>query len=241
MGKTRRKGFTLIEIVIALAILLTLIGVSVLTYTSIQTSSNESICRSQRYEAINLYRIYIADGGNYDVDGATDMEFLVDQLLINEEYRCPAGGVYTWHVSGNNEVCITCSKHGELNQLYTPLGNNFDEITTSLKTIIEEYLEENGCYPRSWGEYAYIDIGLSSEDWDEPYQHVIYSPRGNCFSISPEEGYKMIVMGADGTERVLKESYNWNIWYDFISKEWYFRSISEENLLDIDTLDLLVD
>lgn len=236
-----KRGFTLIEIVVVLAVLLVLTGVGVIAYTNILTSANIDICRSQRQEAINLYRIYVANGGDYDIDGSTDMEFLVEQLLLNEEYRCPDGGVYTWQVENDNKINITCSKHGELNKLNTPLGNNFDEITTKLKTIIEEYYEENGTYPRSWGEFAYSDIGLNSEDWDEPFEHVAYTPRGDSFSIRPEEGYKMVVMGADGKERVLKESYNWNLWYDFITGEWYYKSIFEENYIDIKTLEILAD
>lgn len=241
METTKRKGFTLIELLIVLAILLVLIGISVLTYSNIQTASNESICRSQRQEAINLYRIYIASGGDYDVDGSTGMGFLVDNLLLNEEYKCPLGGVYTWHIDDDYNVSINCSKHGELYELYTPLGNNFNEITTSLKIMVEKYFEENGCYPRSWGEFAYTDLGLKSEDWDKPYEHVIYRPRGSSFSISPQEGYKMVVTGADKTDKVIKERYNWNLWYDFISKEWYYKSITEENLIDIETLRVLVD
>lgn len=241
MENIKNKGFTLIEVLIVLAILLALTGIGVMAYSNVLSSSSEKVCRAQRQELINLYKIYIANGGVYDVEGCTDMEFLVESLLLNEEYRCPDGGIYTWHVDTDNEVSVTCSKHGELHQLYTPLGNNFEEITTSLKTIIEEYFQENGSYPRSWGELAYSDIGLSSEDWDEPYEHVIYRPRGDSFSISPEEGYKMVVMGTDETERVLKESYNWNLWYDFITKEWYYKSISVENLIDIETLEILVD
>lgn len=241
MGKMLKRGFTLIEIVVVLAVLLVLTGVGVMAYSSILTSANVDICRSQRQEAINLYKIYITKGGEDDVDGSTGMQFLVEQLLLNEEYKCPEGGVYTWQVESDNKVSITCSKHGELYKLNTPLGNNFDEITTKLKAIIEEYYEENGTYPRSWGEFAYSDIGLTSEDWNEPFEHVIYRPRGNSFSISPEEGYKMVVMGADGTERVLKERYNWNLWYDFVTEEWYYKSISEENLIDINTLEVLED
>lgn len=236
-----KRGFTLIEIVVVLAVLLVLTGVAVITYTNIFTSANIDICRSQRQEAVNLYKIYKAKGGEYDVDGSTGMQFLVKQLLLNEDYKCPAGGVYTWQVESDNKVSITCSKHGELNKLHTPLGNNFDEITTNLKEVIEEYYEENGTYPRSWGELAFSDIGLNSDDWDEPFEHIIYRPRGNSFSISPEKGYKMVVIGADGAKRVLKERYNWNLWYDFVTEEWYYRSISGENLIDIDTLEVLAE
>lgn len=241
MRTIHNRGFTLIEIVVVLAVLLVLAGIGVIAYTTIFASTNIDICRSQRQEAINLYKIYQANGGDYNVHESTGMQFLVEKLLLNQEYKCPDGGVYTWRVDNDKNVSINCSKHGELNKLHTPLGNNFDEITTSLMGIIEGYFEENGTYPRSWGEFAYSDIGLNSEDWDEPIEHIIYRPRGNSFSTSPEEGYKMVVMGADGTQRVLKERYNWNLWYDFVTEEWYYKSISEENLIDIDTLEVLAD
>ena len=170
MRKMHRRGFTLIEIVVVLAVLLVLTGIGVMAYSGILTSANVDICRSQRQEAINLYKLYQAKGGEYDVDGSTGMMFLVEQLLLNEEYKCPDGDVYTWQVESDNKVSLTCSKHGELNKLHTPLGNNFDEITTSLKAIVEGYYEENGTYPRSWGEFAYSDIGLDSENWDKPFE-----------------------------------------------------------------------
>jgi Flp pilus assembly pilin Flp len=118
----------------------------------------------------------------------------------------------------------------------SPLGNNFAEISTSMiDKIIQKYFI-SGKYGRTWGEYAYTDLGLNPEDWENPIEHIYYKPGGANLSIRPEDGYSFIVNGTDGSEKVLKASYSWNLTYNDTNKKWYYHKISPENEIDINTL-----
>jgi Flp pilus assembly pilin Flp len=118
----------------------------------------------------------------------------------------------------------------------SPLGDNFAEISTSMiDKIINKYLTTGG-YGRTWDDWAYTDLGLNPEDWENPVDHIYYKPGGAKLSIRPEDGYSFIVNDKNGTPKTLPASYNWNLTYNDLDKKWYYHTISPENEINIDTL-----
>jgi len=111
--KMKKRGFTLIEMLIIIAIISILIGVGVAVYTNIINIADEKVCHIQCQGAIQLYKTYTANGGEIDIDDTTGTEFLVVSGFLNKEYECPNGGVYTWNVDNEGNVSISCSIHGE--------------------------------------------------------------------------------------------------------------------------------
>lgn len=111
--KLKKRGFTLIEMVLVLALMAILIGIGVLIYTNVIDATNEKVCHVQGQSAIQLYKIYVANGGEIDIDGTKGMKFLVKSNLLSKEYECPNGGVYIWKVDKKDIVSISCSIHGE--------------------------------------------------------------------------------------------------------------------------------
>jgi len=118
----------------------------------------------------------------------------------------------------------------------SPLGNSFSEISTNMIDKIIEKYSISGRYGRTWGDYAYTDLGLSPEDWKNPIEHIYYKPGGANLSIRPEDGYSFIVNGTDGSKKTLPASYNWNLTYNDANKKWYYHTIKPENEIDINTL-----
>ena len=118
----------------------------------------------------------------------------------------------------------------------TSLGPDFEEITGSMILLVQNFYDENGRYPRSWGDYVYTDIGLDPDEWEKAYDGIIYSPGGNRIKITPEDGYTFYVNGIGGDEKVLKSSYNWSLWYSVEYGKWYYHSIEDDNEIDITTL-----
>lgn len=118
----------------------------------------------------------------------------------------------------------------------TPLGDDFTEISMSMIDKIIEKFEISGKYGRTWGDYAFTDLGLDPADWKNPIDHIFYKPGGANLSISPENGYSFIVNGIDGSKKVLNASYNWNLTYNDANKKWYYHKIAPENEIDIKTL-----
>ena len=117
----------------------------------------------------------------------------------------------------------------------------FNEMTRSMITRVQVFYDENGRYPRSWGDYAFTDVGLDPDDWNTPVDGVYYATGGNRIKATPAEGYQFHVTGADGEDRVLKPSYNWSLWYSIVDEKWYYHSIKDENEIDISTLSIVKD
>jgi hypothetical protein len=118
-------------------------------------------------------------------------------------------------------------------------GSSFNEISHYMITLIREHYQSTGSYGRSWGDYRYTDIGLMPSDWQLPVNRVYYTPGGSRLMVRPEEGFAFLLKAQDGTLKLLKASYNWNLIYDDLSEKWYYHSIAETNLVDIDTLEII--
>ncbi len=118
----------------------------------------------------------------------------------------------------------------------TSLGSTFSEIIDSMTALIKKYYDQNGQYPRDWGDYAYTDIGLDPDEWAKAYDGIIYSPAGDRIKVTPADGYVFYVMGLDGKEKTIKSSYNWSLWYSIEDATWYFHKVMDKNKVDISTL-----
>ena len=121
--------------------------------------------------------------------------------------------------------------------LLSPLGNNFSEISTSIIDLMVTKFEESGSYGRTWGDYRYTDLGLNPEDWQSPIEHMVYKPSGANLLISPEEGYKLEKENEKGD--IKTGWYGNNLIYNVDSEEWYYHSVSEDNIVVINTLTIV--
>jgi prepilin-type N-terminal cleavage/methylation domain-containing protein len=112
----------------------------------------------------------------------------------------------------------------------------FKEMTGSMITRLQQFYDENGRYPRSWGDYAFTDVGLDPEEWKTPVDGAYYATVGNRIKVTPAQGHVFHVSGVDGEARIMKPSYNWSLWYSMEDGKWYYHSIKDENEIDISTM-----
>ena len=75
----------------------------------------------------------------------------------------------------------------------SPLGDDFPDISTAMIKLIVDRVAAKGSYGRTWGDYAYTDLGLNPSDWKNPIQHTCYMPGGANLSIRPEDGISSIM------------------------------------------------
>ncbi len=118
----------------------------------------------------------------------------------------------------------------------TSLGSTFAEISTAMIALVRKFHDEKGYYPRSWGDYAFTDVGLDPAEWGTAYDGVYYATAGNRTKVTPADGYTFLVTGTDGTAYVLNASLNWSLWYSMIDEKWYHHSIAAGKEIDITTL-----
>jgi hypothetical protein len=108
-------------------------------------------------------------------------------------------------------------------------------ILDDILTRIETFQGENGRWPRSWGDYAYTDIGLNPADWQEAVEGIYWGPHGSDVGLANRKGdnIQIYVNDLNGKTRHLIDS--WNIWCTTGGKCYYHR-IAPENEVDIRTL-----
>jgi len=230
------RGHTLIELMVAIAIIGALVSIAIPQYSSHREKALAAHCMVNRYSLRNEEREYF---------------LLNDQpRLQTEPYECPTGGIYVWFVSDPEEPHypkIVCSFHGGAllpeppepkapEEPLTKLGSTFDEITAGFIGRIDTFLTTNGRHPRGWGAYSFTDIGLDPEQWNREYDGIIYSPVGNRLNVRPAEGFVFTVTDSSRTVRELPWTYNWNLVYSMKDEQWYFHSMAKKNKIDISTL-----
>lgn len=150
MNMKCNKGFTLIEIMVVVAILSILASIGFFMTADTVETVEENVCYIQQNEIINLYTLYAVDGEEQEMHNLVGMEFLVESGLLKEEYYCPVGGSYIWHVDGDENVSVTCSIHNttDLNTGFSFDGVGFFSINdftfSDSKNNSWEIIEING-------------------------------------------------------------------------------------------------
>lgn len=100
----RDAGFTLVELIIVIAIIAVLTAVLVPQYIKYVESSRKTVCENNRSEIIRAVdQEHIAHG---------DLSVLDIYARDHAEDRiCPSGGVITAGMDANGHLTLTCSKH----------------------------------------------------------------------------------------------------------------------------------
>jgi len=230
LSKVNNEGFTFIEVLVVIGIIGVVASIALPHYMTYREKSKAVSCLSNRHN------INMAETAHYLNNDSPS-------LTIDAKWRCPSGGTYVWLVSDPaafDYPKVICSLHGptsahEADSL-TSLGSTREEITDEMIRLIKKFYEENGRYPRSWGDYSFTDISLDPKEWSIPYEGIYYIPVGNRKNISPDDGFTFYVTDTKGKERKLKPNYNWNLVYSIEDGEWYFKKITENNKIDISTL-----
>ena len=104
----------------------------------------------------------------------------------------------------------------------SPLGATFGQISDAMIKLTQDFYQKNGRWPRSWGEFAYTDLGLKPDDWAKAYDGIIYKPGGDRVGIVPAEGYTFLVTDSNGKSMTLPSSYKWGLWYDMPTGTWRY-------------------
>ena len=95
------KGFTLLEVMVVIAIIGVLASIAMPQYLAHRQKAYAAHCTANRYYIEMIEREYFV---GYDLAN----------LIIDESYKCPSGGVYVWLVSDTNDPeypGVGCSIH----------------------------------------------------------------------------------------------------------------------------------
>mgnify|MGYP006935339023 CR=1 FL=1 len=132
-----------------------------------------------------------------------------------------------------------------LSDVYTRATNALgEEEATSAQRImddflarIQKYYDENGRYPRSWGDYRFTDIGLDPADWGDSVEGIFWNPNGERLGLGNKSGddIQVYVTDLEGKRRHLYDG--WSIWCT--GGGCYYHTVAPGNEVDISTLEIV--
>ena len=103
--KTNRKGFTLVEIMIVVAIIALLAAIAIPSFMKSRTESRKSACINN-LRLIDHAKQQLATASQTMTDNyVPGMDELTPYLKGNAKLTCPAGGTYTINAITSNPVC----------------------------------------------------------------------------------------------------------------------------------------
>lgn len=238
----KTHGFTILELIIVIAAIAILAAIAVPSLIVVIDKSKIAADTANVKVLNNATAVYRAQN---DITGdvfagigsdAGCIQVLIDAKLLSET-----------PVPKEEDAAFKWDAGSQLWRLYvggeaaplTALGSTFTEISSAMIQLEADRKTQTGSYGRSWGDYAYTDLGLVPSDWQMPVGHILYKPGGSRVMVAPETGYTFIVQSLSGTEKKLPASYNWNLVYDCASSIWYYHRIESGNEVDIETLQVV--
>lgn len=110
-------------------------------------------------------------------------------------------------------------------------------VLSDIQQRMLEYYVQNGKWPRSWGDYAFTDIGLDPVDWASPVEGIYWSPHGSNIGLANRSGDEYQIYVNDAKSGKTLHLYDgWNIWCDVLSSKCYYHTIAPGQEIDISTL-----
>ena len=103
--KQRAAGFTLVEIMIVVAIMGLLVSLALPNFVKSRTNAQKQVCIENLSQIESAKQIWGVETGQKNGDTATAADLIGPTLYIKKEPQCPAGGEYDYTTIGANAEC----------------------------------------------------------------------------------------------------------------------------------------
>lgn len=129
----RKKGFTMVELIVVIVIILVLAAVLVPSLLKYISKSQEATCRENKHslyiEVVSAYAI-----GEYD-----SIQEAFDDTYKSTISYCPSGGTYTFESTSVDDGKIVCSKHdSDDNSNGNKYGNDMESYIKQNQDLLKE-------------------------------------------------------------------------------------------------------
>ena len=99
------RGFTLVEIMIVVAILGLLIAIAIPNFVKTRTNAQKQICIENLSQIESAKQLWGLEAGKTDGDDVQKSDLIGPTLYIKDEPKCPGGGAYTYNPVGTTAEC----------------------------------------------------------------------------------------------------------------------------------------
>ena len=108
--KRTRAGFTLVEIMIVVAIMGLLVSLALPNFVKTRTNAQKQVCIENLAQIESAKQVWGVENGMKNGDTVDVADLIGPTLYIKKEPECPAGGDYDYTTIGDNATC-TVSGH----------------------------------------------------------------------------------------------------------------------------------
>ena len=105
INKTRAAGFTLVEIMIVVAIIALLAAIAIPNFVKARTSAQKSACIANLKQVNGAKATWALEQKKVNSDTVADTDLFGATLYIRLKPACPGGGVYALDIVANNPTC----------------------------------------------------------------------------------------------------------------------------------------
>src|SRR5688572_22593022 len=106
-----RRGFTLVEIMIVVAILGLLIAIAVPNFIKTRTNAQKQICVENLSQIESAKQLWGLEVGRTFGDIPEEEDLIGPTLFIKQAPLCPAGGAYEYRAIGVTATCDSPAGH----------------------------------------------------------------------------------------------------------------------------------
>ena len=103
--RAHRRGFTLLEILIVVAVLGILVGMAFPNFLKSRTNAQKQICIENLSQIESAKQIWGVETGKKDGDAPDEADLFGAMRYMKHKPNCPAGGQYDLTVVGQNAKC----------------------------------------------------------------------------------------------------------------------------------------
>ena len=112
INRSRSTGFTLVEIMIVVAIIAMLAAIAIPNFVKARSASQKSACIANLRQISGAKWTWALEQKKTNADSPADTDLFGTTQYIRQTTTCPGGGTYTIDIVGNVPTCSLGSTDG---------------------------------------------------------------------------------------------------------------------------------
>ncbi len=112
MNRSRSTGFTLVEIMIVVAIIALLAAIAIPNFVKARTAAQKSACIANLKQVDGAKATWALEAKKINTDSPADTDLFGATQYIRQKPSCPGGGAYTIAVVSTQPTCSLGTSDG---------------------------------------------------------------------------------------------------------------------------------